>query len=218
VSAADAFLRAVIDHPDDDGPRLVYADWLDEQGDVRGEFIRLQIDLARRGPLHLGYEGWMRRAAQLFRDHGRAWGRSLGGWARRCRFRRGFSETVWVEWEHYAECAAAVRDLAPVREVFVDLAGRPVPDLERLAVPAGVIRFHPFVPLGFRPGDGRLAVAVQPPITRQIIRWLGSALERPVTVLPADGPQIFAARHALFRRLDDEPLPEDLVETVEIEL
>lgn len=38
----DAFLRAVIDHADDVGPRLVYADWLDERGDPRGEFIRLQ--------------------------------------------------------------------------------------------------------------------------------------------------------------------------------
>ncbi|MFO0847425.1 MAG: TIGR02996 domain-containing protein [Gemmataceae bacterium] len=44
----DAFLRAVIADPDDDTPRLVYADWLDEHGDpARAEFIRVQIDLAR---------------------------------------------------------------------------------------------------------------------------------------------------------------------------
>lgn len=41
------FLRAVIARPDDDLPRLVYADWLDEQGDSdRAEFIRLQCQLA----------------------------------------------------------------------------------------------------------------------------------------------------------------------------
>lgn len=40
------FLRAIIAAPDDDLPRLVYADYLDERGDPRGEFIRLQIALA----------------------------------------------------------------------------------------------------------------------------------------------------------------------------
>jgi uncharacterized protein (TIGR02996 family) len=37
-----AFLRAITAAPDDAAPRLVYADWLDERGDPRGEFIRLQ--------------------------------------------------------------------------------------------------------------------------------------------------------------------------------
>jgi uncharacterized protein (TIGR02996 family) len=36
-------LNAIIANPDDDAPRLIYADWLDEQGDeLRAEFIRLQ--------------------------------------------------------------------------------------------------------------------------------------------------------------------------------
>ncbi|HKA05641.1 MAG TPA: TIGR02996 domain-containing protein [Gemmataceae bacterium] len=43
-----AFLRSILASPDDDAPRLVYADWLDENGDSnRAEFIRLQIRLAR---------------------------------------------------------------------------------------------------------------------------------------------------------------------------
>jgi uncharacterized protein (TIGR02996 family) len=43
-----AFLADVLDHPDDDAPRLVFADWLDENGDAdRAEFIRAQIELAR---------------------------------------------------------------------------------------------------------------------------------------------------------------------------
>ena len=41
------FLRAIAAFPDDDGPRLVYADWLDERGDPRAEFIRLQCSLER---------------------------------------------------------------------------------------------------------------------------------------------------------------------------
>jgi uncharacterized protein (TIGR02996 family) len=36
-----AFLRAAHANPDDSAPRLVYADWLDERGDPRGEAVRL---------------------------------------------------------------------------------------------------------------------------------------------------------------------------------
>ena len=32
----DAFLADIRDHPDDDTPRLIYADWLEERGDPRG--------------------------------------------------------------------------------------------------------------------------------------------------------------------------------------
>lgn len=43
-----AFLRTIIANREDDVPRLVYADYLDEQGrEERAEFIRLQIKLAR---------------------------------------------------------------------------------------------------------------------------------------------------------------------------
>src|SRR5262245_45490075 len=49
---SDPLLQSVLDDPDSDGPRLVYADWLDEQGDAdRAEFIRTQIALAR-APAH----------------------------------------------------------------------------------------------------------------------------------------------------------------------
>jgi uncharacterized protein (TIGR02996 family) len=47
-----AFLRAIADAPYDDAPRLVYADWLDERGDPRGEYLRLDYQLAQaRGRL-----------------------------------------------------------------------------------------------------------------------------------------------------------------------
>jgi uncharacterized protein (TIGR02996 family) len=39
----DALLAAILAHPDEDTPRLIYADWLDEHGHPeRAEFIRLQ--------------------------------------------------------------------------------------------------------------------------------------------------------------------------------
>lgn len=48
-----ALLARIIDNPADDAPRLVYADWLDETGQCeRAEFIRVQIELAKK------YPGW----------------------------------------------------------------------------------------------------------------------------------------------------------------
>ena len=44
---ADALLAAILAAPDDDAPRLVFADWLDEHHQAdRAAFIRLQIELA----------------------------------------------------------------------------------------------------------------------------------------------------------------------------
>jgi uncharacterized protein (TIGR02996 family) len=45
-----AFLADIKENPEDDTPRLVLADWLEERDDPRGEFIRLQCERARRDP------------------------------------------------------------------------------------------------------------------------------------------------------------------------
>jgi uncharacterized protein (TIGR02996 family) len=48
MSERDAFLAAIRARPNDDLPRLVFADWLDDHGEnARAEFIRLQCELAR---------------------------------------------------------------------------------------------------------------------------------------------------------------------------
>jgi uncharacterized protein (TIGR02996 family) len=45
----EAFLRAIRGNRDDISNRLVYADWLDEQGDPRGEYLRLTCKLSELG-------------------------------------------------------------------------------------------------------------------------------------------------------------------------
>jgi uncharacterized protein (TIGR02996 family) len=40
------FWRAIQENPADDAARLVYADWLEERGDIRGEYLRLEHQLA----------------------------------------------------------------------------------------------------------------------------------------------------------------------------
>jgi uncharacterized protein (TIGR02996 family) len=43
MTTDDAFLQDILANPEDDTPRSIYADWLDEQGDPRGEFLRLAV-------------------------------------------------------------------------------------------------------------------------------------------------------------------------------
>jgi uncharacterized protein (TIGR02996 family) len=38
-----ALLTAILERPDDDARKLVYADWLEEHGDLRGEYLRLMM-------------------------------------------------------------------------------------------------------------------------------------------------------------------------------
>jgi uncharacterized protein (TIGR02996 family) len=58
-----AFLRAIRANPGDPARRLVYADWLEERGDARGEFLRAEVALEE-----LGSEDGRRRALQARLD------------------------------------------------------------------------------------------------------------------------------------------------------
>jgi carbon storage regulator len=71
------FLQAVLEVPDDEGTRLVFADWLEERGDPLGEFLRNQCRLAK---LSLNeHQGWDLEGRQraLWREHGAAWRATL---------------------------------------------------------------------------------------------------------------------------------------------
>lgn len=88
-----ALLDAIAAAPDDDGPRLVYADWLAERNDGLGEFIVAQCALARgaEGPRA---EELRARAAELERELAWKWLSELAPLAPRekwqWRFERGF--------------------------------------------------------------------------------------------------------------------------------
>jgi uncharacterized protein (TIGR02996 family) len=66
VSDADALLRAIVRHPGDDTPRLVYADWLEENGRAEeAEFLRVQCRLASADPSDPEYPGLIDRDEEL---------------------------------------------------------------------------------------------------------------------------------------------------------
>ncbi|MBX9623425.1 MAG: TIGR02996 domain-containing protein [Gemmataceae bacterium] len=94
----DDFLRAVAASPDDDTPRLVYADWLDEAGDdagrARAELIRAQCELERDPPPGRRKELGA-RVEQLLKTLRKSWPKPLpSGRQPKVEFRRGFPEQV----------------------------------------------------------------------------------------------------------------------------
>lgn len=64
MTDTDALYAAILKHPGDDAPRLMYADALDERAEgadvLRAEFIRKQIEMHRIGEPYLRVEGDVR--------------------------------------------------------------------------------------------------------------------------------------------------------------
>ena len=94
------FFDAIRAAPDDDAPRLHYADWLTEQGDAdRGEFIRLQCERARLGPTSLRGRPLLHREQELLKANREAWLRPLAALriaAQQATFNRGLIEEVTI--------------------------------------------------------------------------------------------------------------------------
>ncbi len=121
MTDGDALLRAILANPDDDTPRLVYADWLDENDQpARAEFIRVQIELARNPSLAV-----MAREAVLLAQHEEKWlapfkarGEPLNGEAHG-KFRRGFVGIVWMSATTFIARAQSLFARMPVLELRV---------------------------------------------------------------------------------------------------
>jgi uncharacterized protein (TIGR02996 family) len=105
--AARGFLEDIVAHPDDDAPRLIFADWLEEHGDGdRAEFIRVQIQRASLPHWDARQVRLRLRELELLKQHGQKWQEELPeikgvGWG---GFRRGFVATA--EFDSFA----ALRD------------------------------------------------------------------------------------------------------------
>jgi uncharacterized protein (TIGR02996 family) len=70
----ESFLHAIREEPENDAVRLIFADWLEDRGDVdRAEFIRVECALARAGKDDPQVPGWKGRAQELLKAHWEAW-------------------------------------------------------------------------------------------------------------------------------------------------
>jgi uncharacterized protein (TIGR02996 family) len=135
MTEREALLRAVCEQPDDDTPRLVFADWLQENGEeARAEFIRVQSEAARLATDDDRLDGVIRRDVELQQLYGSRWLAELpvpdpehidwvkypGGWLGGEPFDRGFACRLWVKTAGtLVACAGELFTATPVRRLMV---------------------------------------------------------------------------------------------------
>jgi uncharacterized protein (TIGR02996 family) len=139
-----ALWSAIRANPDDDTPRLVYADWLQEHGDeARAEFIRVQIEqnglfspstlcpdpndrtLTKREAklLRLYREGWLRTIFEQFETAAQYdWSYSRS----RVKFARGFARNFWLSLPAARYLAASDSEIEPLQDVTIDSRFLPI--------------------------------------------------------------------------------------------
>lgn len=117
------FLGYMVANIDEDIPRLVFADWLQEQGqEDRAEFIRVQVDRARLPEWDPAQVHLRIREQQLLKRYGEEWLAELPTieGARWEGFRRGIiAEVSFASYEAMRASAHACRTVAPVEAVTV---------------------------------------------------------------------------------------------------
>lgn len=147
----EALLKDVLAHPDDDRPRLVYADYLQQRGDPRGELIAVQCAAAKLAEGDPGAAPLSARAEELLEKHQREWVQPFMGdshttvaggrkWTRTTptawEFHRGFVRTATVSAGSFPKLSAGLFAREPVRRVHLTNRGlEPVlkaPGLEKL--------------------------------------------------------------------------------------
>jgi uncharacterized protein (TIGR02996 family) len=128
-----AFLQPIVARYADDGPRLVYADFLDESDDpadrARGELIRVQCALARLSEDHPRRGELSYREGELLQHYQHAWADHLRGLADGYEFRRGLLDAVSVSAATFLARGDELFRRAPVRRVRLLDAARHVAKL-----------------------------------------------------------------------------------------
>lgn len=135
-STERALIANVAAAPDDDAPRLVYADWLGERGDPRGELVVVQCSLARAdredAPASVT-EPLREREQVLLAQHRNVWIDPLQDIAvGTYLFRRGFVERLDVlapsfDGERLREAAPLLRALRTSHVTSVPTYARSLP-------------------------------------------------------------------------------------------
>lgn len=91
MSDEKALLAAIWEHPHEDTPRLMYADWLDEHDQApRAELIRVQVELAGLSGDDPRYDALEAKDETLLAAWQKGWWKAMPVGARRGTFRRGF--------------------------------------------------------------------------------------------------------------------------------
>jgi uncharacterized protein (TIGR02996 family) len=94
MNTQEALLQAIWNDPDDDTPRLVYADFLEETGReeevARAKFIRLGIETAKLDPIEKHWNPLFAEEKRLWKKYRTRWMAGLPRWAYHAPPERGF--------------------------------------------------------------------------------------------------------------------------------
>src|SRR5262252_3159682 len=134
MDLAEGFLQDIIERPDDDVPRLVYADWLDEHGDpARAEFIRLQCQFDQKEEVYPRARLLSQREEELLETNRERFLGPLAGLFlkpdlspvpnRSHRFRRGFVEYVYLTRKEFLDRADILFRVTPLRQLKLNAEG-----------------------------------------------------------------------------------------------
>ncbi len=128
-----AFLQAIREAPDDDAPRLIYADWLEEQGRASGaaraNFIRIQCRLDELPDDDPARDCLEDEATDLLAEYEAEWTEPLQGIAEDWRFSRGFIERIRIRGENLLTHAERLFDFAPLRSLHLLIPRNDIPHL-----------------------------------------------------------------------------------------
>jgi uncharacterized protein (TIGR02996 family) len=130
----DAFVQAIIQQPDDDVPRLVYADWLEERNDPRGEFIRVQCELAKIPIDDPRWDALEQREWDLLRAHEEKWTADIKSLVSDWQFHRGFVDTVSMGARAFVDGAEKLFKRVPIRSLTLSRVGPSTVSGKELAV------------------------------------------------------------------------------------
>jgi uncharacterized protein (TIGR02996 family) len=178
-SVEQAFLQAIREDPDDDTPRLIYADWLQEQGsqanEDRANFIRWQCRLAHMAeddPLRAGLQS---EADKLLNLHRQEWMQPLRDIVPALRdedvtFARGSPASVTLRRLQDLAHAEEIAGRVPFQELRLYLTGSSVIDNAGALALAESPHLRRLTRLDLRYNDigyaGSLALAASPHLQR----------------------------------------------------
>lgn len=148
ANVGEALLQAILAEPEEDAPRLIYADWLEEHGGPveqdRAEFIRVQIELARGTEPGPRTRKLQAREKELWKRRQSAWQKCLPPHLRKrtLPFQRGFLEELSIRPESWVKHAHKLFGQNPIYRLHLSFpmdrrrAGllAVIPELERIRV------------------------------------------------------------------------------------
>jgi uncharacterized protein (TIGR02996 family) len=126
ADVGEALLQAILAEPEDEAARLVYADWLDENGgpaeQARAEFIRVQCELARLPEGDPRGKELRAREKALWTANRDPWQQDIPEELRRknVQFRRGFLEEVHLPPKVWARHGEGLFGRHPIHRVRLE--------------------------------------------------------------------------------------------------